>query len=325
MMMSEQQDLQQVKWGVLGYARIAKQSVMPAILQSANSQLYAVASGDEAKRQECQELFHYPKIYADYAALLDDPEVQAVYIPLPNSLHKEWAIRAMQKGKHVLCEKPLALNAAESMEMVRVAQEQNVLLMEAFMYRYTDRVRKVNEVLASGEIGDVKYIQSTFRFLLNRPNTIKVKPELGGGSLYDVGCYPLNFVQMITQQLPESCASQSFAEHGVDMIFSAVLKYPNGIIASINSGFNAFNQMNSEIIGTKGRIDIPDTFSGEAGAIFVTTAEGSRPIEVAESDRYTLEVTDFADAILNARQPLFSLEESVRNMQALDMLFESMN
>lgn len=314
----------QVKWGILGYARIAKLSVIPAIMKSANSQFYALASGDPAKRKEAEELFSCPKTYSSYDELLDDPEVQAVYIPLPNSMHKEWAIKSMQKGKHVLCEKPIALNAAECREMIEAARDNAVLLMEAFMYRYTDRVRRIKEVLDSGEIGRLRYIQSTFRFPLNRSNTIKERAELGGGSLYDVGSYPVNFLGMITGQLPDSCVSQSVVENGVDTIFSAVLKYPDGVIATINSGFNAFNQMNSEIVGSKGRIDIPDTFLGTEGSLTVVTETGSRQIAIAESDRYALEVTDFADAILERRQPQLRLEESLRNMQVLDMLFASM-
>lgn len=315
---------QKVKWGILGYARIAKLSVIPGIRAAANSELYAIASSDAEKRKECQELFSCEKIYEQYDQLLEDPEVQAVYIPLPNSMHKSWAIKAMKKGKHVLCEKPIALNAKECQEMIQVAEEQQVLLMEAFMYRYTDRVKKINEILSSEEIGEIKFINSVFRFLLNRPNTIKVNPELGGGSLYDVGCYPVNFVGMIMKQVPESCVTETVMDNGVDMIFSAVMKYANGVLATIHSGFNAFNQMNSEIIGTKGRIEITDTFLGHEGVIKVVTEAGTREVRVEESNRYTLEITDFADAILTQRQPLLSLEESHQNMQVMDILFQSM-
>lgn len=315
--------INQVKWGVLGYARIAKLSVIPAIIKSESAQLYAVASGDEEKRKECRELFGCPNVYGNYEDVLDDPKVQAVYIPLPNSMHKEWAIRAMRKGKHVLCEKPMALHAQDCLEMIQTAREQGVLLMEAFMYRYTDRVKKLREIIGSGEIGELRYIQSTFRFLLNRPNTIKMRPELGGGSLYDVGCYPVNFVGMLTGQIPESCVSEYVTDNGVDVMFSAVLKYPNGIIASINSGFNAFNQMNSEIIGSAGRIEVPDTFLGSAGTITVVTESGSRQVAVEETDRYEAEISDFSNAIRERRQPLLDLEESYRNMRVMDMLLQT--
>ena len=311
-----------VKWGVLGYARIARTSVIPAINQTENSEFYALASRDRAKLEECRSQFNCAKLYDSYEELLDDPQVQAVYIPLPNSLHQEWAIKAMNKGKHVLCEKPLALTAAECEAMIEAAAKNRVLLMEAFMYRYTDRTKKVQEILASGEIGAIKYINSTFRFFLDRPNTIKVQPELGGGSLYDVGCYPVNFVGMVTGKLPESYAVECTLENGVDVIFSAVLRYSDGVIATINSGFNAFREMRSEVIGTKGRLEIPETFMGDAGYINVVTAEGTRQVPVAESDRYALEVADFAAAVLEGRRPMLSLDESLRNMRLIEGLME---
>lgn len=315
---------QTIRWGVLGFARIAKLNVLPAIERTEGSVLYAVASGDEAKRREIGESYPNARVYADYESLLRDPDIDAVYVPLPNSLHREWAIRAMQAGKHVLCEKPLALTAEEGLEMIRESKRCGVHLMEAFMYRYSDRIAQVRAVLHSGEIGDVRYIQSTFRFLLNRPGTIKMQPELGGGSLYDVGCYPLNFVGMVTGALPESCVVQHVDEGGVDVLLSAVLQYPGGIVASINCGFNAYNQMNSEIVGTRGRIDIPDTFAGTAGEIVVTTEAGARRIEAAESDRYALEVADFAEAVRTGRKPMVLLEETYRNMQALDVVRRAM-
>lgn len=312
-----------VKWGVLGYARIAKNSLIPAILEAGNSEFHAAASRDPEKLKECGELFGCPKLYSDYNELLEDPEIQAVYIPLPNSMHKEWAIRAMRKGKHVLCEKPIALNAAECREMIAAAEESGVWLMEAFMYRFTDLAAKVKEVLAGGEIGRVTAVSSSFRFFLDRPNTIKVNPELGGGSLYDVGCYPVSFINMITGRAPESCVSECMLENGVDLSLSGVMKYEDGLIATVSCGFNAFRDTRTVIAGTLGVVDIPDTFSGAEGAFRVTTASGSREIPVADTGRYKLEVEDFADAILQNRPPRMSLEDSLLNMQVIDMLLRS--
>ena len=311
-----------VKWGVLGYARIARTSVIPAINRTDNSEFYALASRDRSKLEECRSQFNCSKLYDTYEGLLDDPQVQAVYIPLPNSLHKEWAVKAMDRGKHVLCEKPLALTAAECEEMTAAAAKNRVLLMEAFMYRYTERIKKVREILAGGAIGPVRYINSTFRFFLDRPNTIKVQPKLGGGSLYDVGCYPVNFVGMVTGSLPISYSAEFTLEDGVDVIFSAVLRYADGVVATINSGFNAFPEMRSEVIGTKGRIEIPDTFLGDAGYINVITKDGTRQIPVAESDRYGLEVADFAAAVLEGRTPMLGLDESIRNIKLVEGLME---
>ena len=145
-----------VKWGVLGYARIAKLSGIPAILKASNSEFYAIASRDKEKLRQCQEEFGCEKTYLSYDELLDDPEVEAVYIPLPNSLHKEWTIKAAEKGKHVLCEKPIALNSKEALEMVAACKANNVNFMEGYMYRYTDRIKKVQEIINSDVIGDIK-------------------------------------------------------------------------------------------------------------------------------------------------------------------------
>src|SRR5674476_158919 len=318
-----------VRWGVLGYARIARESLIPAIQRSSNSEFHAIASREESKLAECRARFDVPKTYRSYDELLRDPEVNAVYVPLPNSLHREWTIKAAEKGKHVLCEKPIALNAAECREMIAACAANKVQLMEAFMYRYTDRTSKVLDVLKSGVLGEIKFVSSTFRFLLANPASVKLKPELGGGALYDVGCYPVNFAGMVADEtagnagssLLESISAESVWTNGVDMIFSALLKYPSGLIASLNCGFNAQKRIFSEIIGAKGALEIPDTFFDNAGALTLTVGEERREIPVEQSDRYRLEVEDFADAILQKCATHFSLVETQRNMEVMDKLF----
>jgi predicted dehydrogenase len=320
-----------IRWGVLGYARIARESVIPAIQCASNSEFYAIASREESKLAECRARFNTPKTFRGYDELLRDPEVDAVYIPLPNSMHREWTIRAAERGKHVLCEKPIGLNAAECREMIAACAANRVTLMEAFMYRYSDRTRKVLDVLRSGVLGDIKFVISTFRFLPTNPASIKFRPELGGGSLYDVGCYPVNFVGMVTDEiargqpgtvaLPESISAECGCQSGVDMIFSALVKYPSGLIASLNCGLNSCKRVLSEIVGTEGALEIPDTFFGNAGALVLATDKERQEIPVVESDRYRLEVEDFADAILRGRAPQFSLAETQRNMEVIDLLF----
>ena len=218
-----------VTWGVLGYARIARQSVIPAIERAENARLLGVAS----RNSDGLPTDQWERTYASYADLLADSDIQAVYIPLPNSLHKEWVIRALEAGKHVLCEKPLGLDAAEVAAMQQVASQHNRMLMEAFMYRYTDRMRVVKEVLDGGELGELRHINASFRFLLDRPNTIKMQAELGGGALYDVGCYPVNFLGMVTGRLPQRCQVLSEIQQGVDTNLSALLQYDDGLIANI--------------------------------------------------------------------------------------------
>ena len=308
----------QVRWGILGCARIARLQVVPAILRCPNSMLQAVASRDVAKLTEFRSLFGDFIEHASYEALIENPSVDAIYLPLPNSLHREWAIRAMRAGKHVLCEKPLALNTGEAEEMIRTSRECGVLLMEAFMYRYTERMGKVSDVLKSGVLGQIRSINSTFRFFLDRKNTIKEQPELGGGAMYDVGCYPLNLIGLVTQTEPVSIAVECDKSHGVDINLSAALRYADGLIATLHCGFNAFERNYSEIVGTEGALLVPDTFLDTPGQITLLTTRGSESIAVAASDRYGEEIRDFSAAIQERKDPKLCLEESLRNMRILD-------
>jgi len=319
-----------IRWGVLGCARIARENLIPAMQRSSNSEFHAIASREAAKLAECRAKFNVPKTYSSYDELLRDPEIDAVYVPLPNSLHREWTIKAAENGKHVLCEKPMALNAAECRDMAAACAANQVTLMEAFMYRYTARTRQVLEIIRSGALGEIKFISSTSRFLLANPASIKLKPELGGGALYDVGCYPLNFIGMVLDEaaqsgpgrspLPESLSVECVRTGGIDVIFSALLKYPGGLIGSLNCGFNAQKRVYSEIIGTKAALEIPDTFLDNAGSLVLVSGDERREIPVAQSDRYRLEIEDFAEAILQKRAPQFSLAETRRNAELMDRL-----
>ncbi|QWA11117.1 Gfo/Idh/MocA family oxidoreductase [Sodalis ligni] len=309
-----------VNWGVLGYARIARLSVIPAIGRASNARLLGVASRNAGELPAKE----WERTYDSYDALLADDDIQAVYIPLPNSLHKDWVIKALKAGKHVLCEKPLGLTAAEAQEMQQAAQAQQRILMEAFMYRYTDRMQVVKEILDSGALGDLRHINASFRFLLDRPNTIKAKPELGGGALYDVGCYPVNFVGMVTGRLPLRCKALVETEQGVDTNLSALLQYDDGLIANIHCGFNAFSRIYAEIIGTKGMLRIDNTFLDDAGEVYLHQAGSVRAIPVAESDRYKAEITHFSDAVLDPSAPLLSLDESIMNLKVIDMIRKDM-
>ena len=311
---------QVVRWGILGCARIARLQVVPAILRNKQARLQAVASRDPEKLAEFRSLFGDFVAHDNYQALLDDLAIDAVYIPLPNSLHREWTLRALRAGKHVLCEKPMALNAGEAEEMVLTARASGVLLMEAFMYRYTERMRKVCEVLESGALGPIRSINSTFRFFLDRKNTIKENPELGGGAMYDVGCYPLNLIGLVTRSEPLSLAVECDKACGVDVNLSAILRYADGLIATLHCGFNAFGRMHSEIVGTQGALLIPDTFLDDAGQITLQTLQGSTQIPVAASDRYGAQIGDFSAAIQEKRPPKLGLEETLRNMRTLDRI-----
>lgn len=302
---------------------------MPAIQRSSNSVIGALASRDTAKLSDAQARFGAVRGHGSYEALLDDPDVDAVYVPLPNSLHSEWTLRAIEAGKHVLCEKPIGLNQQEAEEMAAAARRRGVKLMEAFMYRYTERTRKVIEVIRSGELGEIKQVSSTFRFLLTNPVSIKLRRELGGGALYDVGCYPVNFIGLAMDlalgvrpggSSPEAISAECIRTQGVDTSFAGVLKYSNGTLGTFSCGFDAHGRIVAEIIGTKGILDIPDTYLNEAGALTLTRGSERREIPIAASDRYRAEIEDFASAIVENRDPLFPLEETLRNAEVIDRL-----
>lgn len=322
-----------IRWGVLGYARIARESVIPAMLRAGNSEFHALASREAATLVEAQTRYPIPRTHVGYEALLRDPDVDAVYIPLPNAQHREWVIRAAEHGKHILCEKPLGLNAAEVREMIAACTANKITLMEAFMYRYTDRTAKVREVLRSGELGEIKFVNASFRYPLDRPDSIKWNPALGGGSLYDVGCYPVNFIGLVADEAagrpdsgtaqPESVSAESALAGGIDVIFSGLMKYPSGLIAAAHSGFNAQKRIAAEIIGTKGILEVPETYFDNEGSLSLMKGDERREIPVVKSDRYRLEIEDFADAILHQRPPAFSLAETLRNAEVMDRLFVS--
>ncbi|MGE5528119.1 MAG: Gfo/Idh/MocA family protein [Patescibacteria group bacterium] len=310
----------QVNWGILGYARIAREHVMPAIQRASNAKLHAVASRRPEGLAACRADFGPVKLYDDYDALLADPEVRAVYIPLPNSLHAEWTIRAARAGKHVLCEKPLALDAAGCRAMIEACAAHHVLLMEAFMYRYTDGTRRVLEILQCGALGEIRHVHASFHFLLARDRDVRLQPELGGGSLYDVGCYPVNFIGLVTGRAPVAVQAEAVRREGVDLRFTAVLRYEGGITASLSCGFDSHLRSRAEIIGSKGVLSIPEPFFGEAGALALESGGSRQEIPVAASDRYRLEIEDFSQAILEGRRPMLDLAETLRNMEVIERL-----
>lgn len=320
-----------IRWGILGWARIARNAVIPAIQRSRNGVLHGIASRDPAKRAEAAAQTGVPRTYASYDELLADPEIDAIYNPLPNALHQEWTIKAAAAGKHVLCEKPFALNAAETRAMIAAAEHHRVVVMEAFMYRYSTRIRRVKEILRSGVLGEIRGIQSTFRFLLDRPGDVRIIPGLGGGSLYDVGSYPVNFTGLVVDEAtgsapgmgpaPLAVSAQAVIGQGVDMMFAGLLRYPNGIVAEVHSGFNAHFRAHAVISGTKGILEIPRTFFADAGPMTLVTGEQQTTIDLPLEPRYEPEVEDLAGAILEGRPTQLPLAETLRNMEVIDRLY----
>lgn len=317
-----------LRWGIVGAAGIAQKAVMPAIQASRTSVIQAVASRGIDKAREAADKFGVAQAYGSYEELLSDPNIDAVYIPLPNHLHREWTIRFAEAGKHVLCEKPLALNAAEAQEMVDACAKAGVVLAEAFMYRHHPRMEQIKGIIASGEIGELRAFRGAFTFnnAADKSN-IRNRADWGGGGLYDVGCYPLSAARYFMGKEPEAVTVHAFfsPEHdNVDMMASGLVEFEGGVALTFDCGMWANFRQSFEIVGTEGRIELPNAFiaNGEDAAFTVTTSEGTRTEHPAALNTYTLQVDDLARAV-RGEPPRFSPDDAVCNMRLLDACLAS--
>lgn len=313
----------QVRWGILSTARIGAKAVTPAIQASNNGIVAAVASRNEARAVEYAAQFGIARQHASYEALLADPEVDVIYNPLPNSMHLEWTIKALEAGKHVLCEKPLGLTAAECLAMADAATLNDRLLMEAFMYRFHPRIKRTQELLAAGQVGDVKLIRSAFSFMVADPQNVRLDADLGGGSLLDVGCYCVNASRTLLGSEP--LEAQAFAVNGatgVDLQLVGVLRFAGDVFAQFNCGFNTAREELLEVVGTTGKLRLDSAFLPGSGDVVINLedATGSSEESVKGVNQYQLMVTHFADCILQGTQPRYSVRDAAANLAALDAL-----
>lgn len=323
-----------LRWGILSTAKIGIRAVIPAIQQSSNGIVAAMASRDAQTAQRIAQSLNIPRALGSYDALLDDPEIDAVYIPLPNHLHKEWSIRALARGKHVLCEKPFALNATDVDEMIAAARQYRRVLMEAFMYRFHPQFALAQKLIAEGAIGALKTIRAAFSFNISgRPNDIRLKKEMGGGALMDVGSYCVNMARLIAGAEPTAVhASAVFgAQTQVDETLAAVLHFPKDIVALFDCSFRTDYREWVQVQGEAGRLEIvrpvkPRTrpaeiivSQGETGDAFATPITHSAPA----ANHYQLMVEHFSDCVLNGAALCFPPEDGRANMRVIDALYES--
>jgi len=318
---------ERVRWGVISTARIGRESVNPAIQASSNGELVAVASRDEERARTLARDLGIPTAFGSYEALLEDEGIDAVYNPLPNSLHKAWTIRAAEKGKHILCEKPMALNAAECREMEAAASANGVKLMEAFMYRFHPRTEKALAMVREGAVGELKQIRSTFTFPLNRPNDIRWDPELGGGALMDVGCYCVNVSRTLAGEEPvEVRAMANVGTSGVDEQLAGSLRFADGLLAHFDCALTMERTHAYQVMGTKGHFRIMDAFvlGDEDTVIEQFDLENNLTrLPVPGADQYRLMVEHFADCILHDRPLRYGPQEAELNMKVIEALYES--
>jgi len=316
---------QKLRWGVISTSNIGRAAVNPAIRASGNGELLAIASRSESKAREFAEKMDVPTYYGAYEALLDDERIDAVYIPLPNSLHREWTVKAAEKGKHILCEKPLALNAAECNEMDAAARASGVKLMEAFMYRFHPQTEKVLEMVRSGVVGDLRMIRSAFTFRVTKPDNIRLRPDLGGGALMDVGCYCVNISRTVVGLEPVEV--QAFAQSGssgVDEQMAGTLRFPNGVLAQFDCALTMERREEYEVAGTDAYLRVPAAFLPGIGDTVIYEHRGRGDViehRVAGVDEYRLMVEHFADCVLNDRPLRYTAAEAAQNMRVIESLY----
>ncbi|MFS0727134.1 Gfo/Idh/MocA family protein [Paenibacillus sp. 1P07SE] len=315
-----------LRWGILGCAGIAERSVIPGIQASETGEAAAIASRDADKAGKLAEKLGIPAVYGSYEALLEDSSIDAVYIPLPNHLHKEWSIRAMQAGKHVLCEKPIALTAEEATAMAVCAAEEGVHLAEAFMYRHHPRYDRIREIVASGEIGELRGIHGTFTFnSASSEGNVRFRREWGGGSIYDVGCYPISAARLIYGSEPVAATVHALIspEHdNVDMMASGLLEFPDSRALTFDCGMWAAFRNTLEVLGTEGRIEVPSAFIGSPH-VFVETKQGRREEQQPELNQYALQADTFAAHVWKQAENRFTPDDAIANMKAIDACLRS--
>ncbi|MHB8630282.1 MAG: Gfo/Idh/MocA family protein [Aggregatilineales bacterium] len=326
-----------VRWGLLSTARI-NERLIPAIKESQRSELLGVASRSQSKADKYAKQWGIPRAYGSYEAMLADPAIDAVYISLPNGLHEQWCIWCANAGKHILCEKPLALNVDEVDRMAAAAHQNRIILQEAAMYRYHPQTRKVQELIEQGAIGEVRVIQSMFCFTLKNQDDVRLDPTIGGGSLWDIGSYPVSFSRLVMKAEPVAVAAwQITSDRGVDLTFTGQMRFPSDAVAQFSCSFQAVPHWEMDIFGAKGRInlDIPWTQRPDetshvrvyretilGAATFGDSIEELGEIFTFEGrSAYHHEVDSMAATIQDGASPTVSLDDSRSNVATLVALY----
>jgi predicted dehydrogenase len=323
-----------LRWGVLSTASIAREKWIPGVRRSARSEVVAIGSRDgEAAARAAREL-GIPRWHGSYEALLADPDVDAVYIPLPNHLHLEWTLAAVRAGKHVLCEKPLALTAADAEVMVEAAHAAGVRLMEAFMYRLHPSWVAVRELVASGRIGGLRAVQSWFSYYNDDPENIRNIRAAGGGALYDIGCYCVNLSRMLFGAEPVRVVGSIVrdAASGVDVLASGLLDFDGGGVASFTCSTRTETDQRVHVYGTEGHVSIGIPFNippDRATHVFVT--QGGEPPVAPHVERLTFDIADpygveadaFAASVLDGTPLPTPPADAVANLRVMERLVES--
>ena len=329
-----------IRWGLLSTARINAR-LIPAIRASRRSELLAVASRSEARARRCAEEWSIPRAYGSYEDLLADPDVDVVHVSVPNSFHSAWTIRAAESGKHILCEKPLALASEDVDRMADAARRSGVVLQEAAMYRYHPQTIKVQDLVARGAIGEVRLVRGVFTVTLVAQSDIRLEPDLGGGSLWDLGGYPVSFIRAMVGAEPVEVAGWQVLGHsGVDLTFVGQMRFATGTLGQFSCSFQGAPHWEAELIGSRGMIQLDFPWAHEkdepshvhilrVGGASEAAFGDSRAHFAAEAltyegiDAYQCEVDAIVASILDGAPPVVSLADSRGNIATLVSLDRS--
>ncbi|MBB4123765.1 Gfo/Idh/MocA family protein [Martelella radicis] len=322
-----------LKWGVLSTAGIGMRKVIPGMKKSELGIVHAIASRDEAKASAAAEKLQIPVSYGSYEALLADPEIDAIYNPLPVNMHVDWSIKAMESGKHVLCEKPIAMSAEEAKRLIDARERTGKQVLEAVMVRQHPQWLRVAEIIRSGEIGEVCLMQTTMSFFNDDPNNIRNIPEVGGGALYDVGCYALFLSRFVFNAEPEQVVAMSDIDPNMktDRLMSGIVDFGGGKQLSFACGTQLARFQTVQIFGRKGRIEVPISLNApQGGEVTITIdADGTNEPDkmrrevIPASDQYTLQADLAARVFLGETAAEYPIENAVNNMAAIDALYRS--
>jgi predicted dehydrogenase len=324
-----------LNWGILGCARITRRGLIPGIAASRNGTLLALASRSLETAREWAGRFGIPRAYGSYEEVLLDPDVDAVYVPLPNELHRPWVVAAADAGKHVLCEKPLALDAQEAGVMVNSCRKRGVILMEAFMWRHQPRTRELRALVAGGGLGALRLIRSSFSFPIE-PGDWRLDPSRGGGALFDVGCYGVSTARLFAAGEPAVCqALARWGETGVDLSMTAILEFEGGVLATIDCSFEQPFRCHYELVCTRGVIDVADGYlppldARPAARLRASTSDsdaaasgvGIQTLEFGPTNQYAAMVDDFALSV-QAGRLIDPAEDGLAQMQVLHQILAS--
>lgn len=316
-----------LRWGLLGTARI-NQRLIPAIRAAGRSELIAVASRESLRAAAFAAEWNIPRAYGRYQELLADPEIDAVYIPLPNHLHEEWTIKAAEAGKHVLCEKPLALTAEAVDAMTAAAWQNRVVLQEAFAYRFHPQTKKVRELVQSGTIGQVRALRSDFSLVLDNPGDYRLVPEMGGGSLWDIGCYPVSFFRFVLDAEPVEVVGWKWTgSEAVDMAFAGQLRFPQDVFAQFFCSFGCARHLTFSVSGSQGRISLDNPWLhrvGDSASILIERLDAeTETIRYECVEPYRCQVEGMVTAVLDEANPDVSPASSRGNVATIQALLEA--